>query len=165
MTGRTTGRKDGRFPLMFRGLGGKQRWEFWEITEVLKKIVSWNTHHHYTIYVAVWWWIRNHQCLPWRVNDPSFVERFWSQEAQTSRALPSTRNVLFHEAWWTAVFSSLPLSVCSHSVGIRAKNLVHKSNQTPTHLTINLAKHCRGAFNLSPLWAPLLSQHCSIEAQ
>lgn len=67
-------------------------------------------------------------------------------------------------------FSSLLLSVCSLSVAQCASEQkkekhVHKSNQTHTRLTINPAKHSRGAFNLSSVWTPLLSQHCSVKLQ
>lgn len=45
------------------------------------------------------------------------------------------------------------------------KQLVHHSNQTCNHFTINQAKHFPGAFNFSPVWIPLLYQHCSTELQ
>lgn len=57
-----------------------------------------------------------------------------------------------------------PLYEASQSLsGIKTKKLVHKCNQTPACLVINLAKHSRSASKLSPLRAPLLSQHCSIK--
>lgn len=61
---------------------------------------------------------------------------------------------------WSPALCVKPLS---YSVHIRAKNVVHKSNQTSTCLTIHPAKYSPGAINLSPVWIPLLSQHCSRE--
>lgn len=84
------------------------------------------------------------------------MERLWSQGAWMSKALPSTRNVLVCEAWQTAVFSALLLSVCSLSITKGHQN-------KKACLTISFAKHSRGAFNLSE--PPLLSHHCRIKLQ
>lgn len=128
--------------------------EFWEeITEIFET----NPSESYVVYV----WIRKHRCLPWRINYPSSLERLWSQEAWMSEALPSSRKSFF-----LCFFSLCPCSLCEAPQslsGIKTKKLVHKCNQTPACLTINLAKHSRSASKLSDLRAPLLSQHCSIK--
>lgn len=167
VTGRATEGKDIRFPLMFTRLGGCKDMEFWkEITEIFETNPSESRthvplHKLSTCLQQNQQWIRKHQCLPWRINYPSSLERLWSQEAWMSEALPSCRKFFF-----MFFFCLCPCSLCEASQslsGIKTKKLVHKCNQTPACLTINLAKHSRSASKLSPLRAPLLSQHCSVK--